>query len=268
MRLHPRLRRGIIHYVLPLAVLFVAAAARVAAPDLLDRLSLICFDLYQKAAPREAEAEPPVRVVDIDDDSLRKIGQWPWPRTLLAQLIDRLRDAGAAVIAFDIDFAEPDRTSPKLLQPLMVQNGISAEEAERLLTTLPDPDQRLAAAMRLIPVVAGFILTEHGESRSPALKAGFAIVGDDPLGHVESFSAAVANLPPLEAAAAGDGFLNQSLDWDNVVRKVPLILRLGDKPYPSLAAEALRLALGAPSYIGRASGANGETNFGEKTGLI
>ena len=267
MRLHPRLRRGIIYYVLPLAVLFAAAAARIVAADFLDRLSLICFDLYQRAAPREAEAEPPVRVVDIDDDSLRKIGQWPWPRTLIAELIKRLQDAGAAVIAFDIDFAEPDRTSPKLLMPLMIQNAISAEEAEKLLMALPDPDLRLADTMRTIPIVTGFILTDHGDSRPPAVKAGFAVVGDDPLGHVESFPAAVANLPALEAGAAGDGFLNQSLDWDNVVRKVPLILRFGDKPYPSLAAEALRIAVDARSYIGRASGANGETIFGEKTGL-
>jgi len=71
----------------------------------------------------------------------------------------------------------------------------------------------------------------------------------------------------LEDAAAGNGFLNQYVDWDNVVRRVPLVLKLGDKAYPSLAAEALRLSLGAGSYIGRAAGANNETSFGETTGL-
>jgi CHASE2 domain-containing sensor protein len=71
----------------------------------------------------------------------------------------------------------------------------------------------------------------------------------------------------LEDAATGNGFLNQSVDWDHVVRRVPLVLRLGDKPYPSLAAETLRLALGARSYLGRAVGANNERSFGEKTGL-
>src|SRR5262249_9031847 len=71
----------------------------------------------------------------------------------------------------------------------------------------------------------------------------------------------------LEAAAAGNGFLNQYVDWDHVVRRVPLILKLGDKPYPSLAAEALRLAFNAKGYVARAAGANTEQNFGEKTGL-
>jgi adenylate cyclase len=93
------------------------------------------------------------------------------------------------------------------------------------------------------------------------------LAGEDPLGHVGSFSAAVSNLPELESAAAGNGFLNQYVDWDHVVRRVPLILRLGEKPYPSLAAETLRVALGAPSYVGRAAGANAEKSFGEKTGL-
>jgi adenylate cyclase len=265
MQVHPLLRRSLI-YVLPLAVLLVAVIARIGASDMLDRLSLTCFDLYEKALPRQP-GDAPIRIVDIDDDSLAKIGQWPWPRGVVAQLVDRLRQAGAAVIAFDIDFAEPDRTSPKMLLPLITQNGVGAEEAERFLAALPDPDQRLAQAMRTAPVVTGFIMADQGETRPPALKAGFAFAGNDPLRHVGVFPKAIPNLPVLEDAAAGNGFLNQYVDWDNVVRRVPLVLKLGDKAYPSLAAEALRLALGAGSYIGRAAGANNETSFGENTGL-
>jgi adenylate cyclase len=265
MRALLALRRGLI-YPLPLALLFVALALRVTASDMLERLSLVCFDLYQKAAPREP-GDVPISVVDIDDKSLSKIGQWPWPRTTIAQLIDKLREAGAAVIAFDIDFAEPDRTSPKLLLPLLTKNGVDAEGAEKLLATVPDPDQRLAEAMRKVPVVTGFILTDRGQSRAPLAKAGFAFVGAQPLAHVDSFSSAISSLPGLEAAAAGNGFLNQFVDWDHVIRRVPLILRLGEKPYPSLVAETLRVALGASSYVGRAAGANTEKSFGEKTGL-
>jgi adenylate cyclase len=265
MRVHLALRRGLI-YLLPFALLFVALIGRVAASDLLERLSLFCFDIYQKAAPREA-GDVPIRVVDIDDGSLSQIGQWPWPRTVVAQLVDKLREAGAAVVAFDIDFAEPDRTSPQLLLPLLARNGVRPEGAERLLAVVPDPDQRLAEAMGSVPVATGFILTDRGENRLPLPKAGFVWVGDDPLGHIANYSAAVSDLPQLEAAAAGNGFLNQSVDWDQVVRRVPLILRLGEKAYPSLVAETLRVALGASTYVGRAAGANGEQSFGEKTGL-
>src|ERR1700739_107687 len=105
MRVHTTLRRGMI-YLLPLAVLCVAVGVRIAAPDLLDRLSLICFDLYERSAPRE-RGDTPIRIVAIDNKSLDKVGQWPWPRTIIVKLITRLREAGAAVIAFDIDFAEP-----------------------------------------------------------------------------------------------------------------------------------------------------------------
>ncbi len=265
MRILAQFRHGVI-YLLPLAVLLVAIGARVVAPDMLDRLSLIAFDLYQRTSPRQP-GNAPIRIVDIDDKSLAKMGQWPWPRTIVAKLVDRLAAAGAAVVAFDIDFAEPDRTSPKQLLPLVAQNGVSASDAEKLLSSLPDPDQTLAAAMRKIPVVAGFILTDRGAATPPAEKAGFAFAGTDPLGHVEDFTKAVPNLPVVEAAAAGDGFLNQHLDWDHVVRRVPLILTLNGKPYPSLAAEALRLALGATTYVGRAAGANDENSFGQDTGL-
>src|SRR6516164_3874475 len=195
MRVLLAARRRLI-YLLPLALLLVALTLRVSASDLLGRLSLVCFDLYQKAAPRPA-GDAPIRVVDIDDRSLGKIGQWPWPRAIVGQLVDKLREAGAAVIAFDIDFAEPDRTSPKLLLPLLAKNGVGAEEAEKLLAMMPDPDQRLAEAMRKVPLVTGFILTDRGQSQAPLAKAGFAFVGDQPLGHVDSFSAAVSSLPGL-----------------------------------------------------------------------
>ena len=151
-----------------------SAGARVVAPDLLDRLSLIAFDLYQRALPR-APGSSPVRIVDIDDASLATIGQWPWPRTIVAQLVDRLAAAGAAVVAFDIDFAEPDRTSPKMLLPLLARNGVDTADAEKLLSALPDPDQVLAAAMRKVPVALGFILTDRGEARAPAQKAGLCL---------------------------------------------------------------------------------------------
>ncbi|HEY1299690.1 MAG TPA: adenylate/guanylate cyclase domain-containing protein [Stellaceae bacterium] len=265
MRIPGILRRGVI-YLLPLLVLLAAVGARLAAPDLLDRLSLICFDFYQRAAPR-VPGGAPIRIVDIDDKSLSEIGQWPWPRTIVARLVDRLAKTGAAVVAFDIDFAEPDRTSPKMLLSLLSQNQVGEAQAKGLLAALPDPDQRLAAAIKTVPTVTGFILSDHGGTRPPAEKAGFAFAGDNPLGRVGSFPKAIPDLPVLEEAAAGNGFLNQYVDWDNVVRRVPLILKFHGKPYPSLVAEALRLAFGASTYIGRAAGAHGDRDFGEATGL-
>src|SRR6185437_11530293 len=111
------LRRGGL-YLLPFVVPALALAARIAVPGFLDRGALIGFDLLQRAAPRQT-GNLPIRIVDIDDASLKEVGQWPWPRAVVARLLDRLREAGASVIGFDIDFAEPDRTAPRMLLPLV-----------------------------------------------------------------------------------------------------------------------------------------------------
>ncbi|HEX5318114.1 MAG TPA: adenylate/guanylate cyclase domain-containing protein [Stellaceae bacterium] len=257
-------------YWLPIGLLCVAAFARIAIPDVLDRLSLIVFDVYERASPRVADPDAPVRIVDIDDRSLKEVGQWPWSRSLIAKLVDKLREAGAAVVVFDVLFTEPDRISPSLLLPILTEGGASADEVERVLATVPDPDKKLAGAIAKLPVVLGFALTEHGGNGTPARKAGFAFTGgagENPLSFVQNYPEAIGDLPILQKAAAGDGFVNPHLDWDNVLRRVPLVMRLKNKAVPSLAAEALRLALGTTTYIGRASGASGERSFGENTGL-
>jgi adenylate cyclase len=263
--MHFLTRRGLI-YVLPLIALALALTARLAAPDLLDRLMLISFDAYQRIAPRPP-SEVPIRIVDIDDASLNKYGQWPWPRGLDAQLIDKLREAGAAVVSFDVVFSEPDRTSPKLLLAQLTRQGDVTGDTSRLLAELPDPDEKLAAAMKEQPSVAGYILVEHGSSEKPAQKAGYAFAGDNPLAFVDTFPAAIIDLPPLQAAAIGNGFLNQHVDWDQIVRRVPLVMRLGDKPMFSLVAETLRVVTGARTYVARGAGASAEKSFGENTGL-
>jgi adenylate cyclase len=78
-------------YLLPFALLGLAVATRISASDILNRLSLICLDFIKAGAARARDAS--IRIVDIDDNSLSKIGQWPWPRGVVAQLVDRLHDA-------------------------------------------------------------------------------------------------------------------------------------------------------------------------------
>src|SRR6478672_2701458 len=96
---------------LAVILLLALAALRVANPIPIQELRVRVFDLFQVLHPREA-SQRPVVIIDIDEKSLNKIGQWPWPRTRIAELITRLTEMGAVVIAFDIVFAEPDRTSP------------------------------------------------------------------------------------------------------------------------------------------------------------
>jgi adenylate cyclase len=256
-------------------LLLAMVMAHVAVPRVFDRLSLFAFDLYQRAAPRVSGDDLPVLIVDIDEHSLRQIGQWPWPRSVFAEILDRLRDAGAAVVALDVLFSEPDRTSPEMLRALLTERGVDEEEAQRLLAAMPDPDAQLAEAIARMPVVTGFNLiagpTADVPNGTPVGKSSFAAVGTagaDPLVFVDRFGHAIGALPALQAAAKGNGFVNQISDWDNVVRRVPLVLRLGDQPVPALAAEAMRVGLGArPTYVLRYAGAQAEKSFGENTGL-
>jgi adenylate cyclase len=261
-------RRGIVYW-LPLAALLLAALARLAIPGFLERVTLLTFDAFERAAPRPP-SELPVRIVAIDDKSLAAIGQWPWPRSVIAELIDRLREAGAGVVAIDILFTEPDRTSPQLLVPLLRRGGAGEDEARRLVAAMPDPDRRLAEALGRLPVVLGYSLGDEDSNGGLVAKAGFAVAGaagGDPLRNVGLYRGALADLPELQKAAAGQGFINQRRNLDNVVRLMPLVARLGGKPVPSFAAETLRLATGAHSYVVRAAGAHAEKSFGADSGL-
>ena len=185
---------------------------------------------------------------------------------MIARLVERLTQAGAAVIAFDIVFAERDRSSPEQALKVWPQTPevIALRES---VAALPSHDSLFAQTIAQAPVVTGFVLTHNEGTRLPALKSTFAIAGDDPKPFVLSFAGAVVNLPEIEAAAPGNGAFNSMPEADLVVRRVPMVLRVGDKLYPSLAAEALRVAQGARTYVIKSSGASGVTAFGEKTGI-
>jgi adenylate cyclase len=209
------------------------------------RLEDFTFDLLNRLAPRPA-APLPVHVVDIDEASLMRLGQWPWPRTRLAELVERLREAGAAAIAFDIVFSEPDRTSPAEAARTW---QVSTDLQERL-ASLPDHDRVLAASIAGGKVVTGFIATNFpGGTSRPAVKASAAFKGGGSGSRLPQFSDALTTLAPIEAAAAGNGAFNFVPSTDGIVRRVPLLLRIGDQTVPTIAAEALRVAAGAHNYL-------------------
>ena len=134
------------------AIVFVRAMD----PAPLTYLRERTFDTYQRIQPRPY-GDFPVRVVDIDEASLASQGQWPWPRTLLARLVQRLNELGAAVVAFDIWFPEADRTSPQqLARELRYSDAAEAKRITELMSLLPDHDRIFADAIKQAPVVLGF----------------------------------------------------------------------------------------------------------------
>jgi len=252
--------------VIPLAVLALLLGLRVADPGLLQQLRWLTFDTYQRLEPRPFDPTLPVKIIDIDDASLERLGQWPWPRILLARLVDRLTQAGAATIAFDIVFAEPDQSSPGTALRLWPQT-LEVIALRESVAALPEHDEIFGDTIAKAPVVTGFVLTHKETEKVPEEKGTFAIAGDDPRPFVLGYEGAVVDLPVLEKAAPGNGAFNSTPDADLVVRRVPIVLRLGDQLYPSLVAEALRVAQGAKTFIIKSSGASGTTAFGEQTGI-
>ena len=192
------------------------------------------------------------------------IGQWPWPRSTVRDLLLALTSKGASAVAFDVLFAEPDRTSIEAIVKLLPEREASAIKAAT--AGQPSNDELFAAALKDTPSVLSVALGE-GASTTFQAKAGFVFGGDDPRPFLMAFKGASENLPELENAAHGIGAFNWVADRDQIVRRVALMFRLNESFVPSLAAEAIRVAQGATTYVLKASNASGETAFGQSTGL-
>lgn len=241
-----------------LALVLALLALRAAMPAPFERLRQATFDSFQRLSPRITEAAS-VRVIDIDEESLRRHGQWPWPRHLVAELVAALQDLDAGVIALDMVFAEPDRTSPALLVPDWRRRfGFRASDPD---AALPDHDAALAAAFARGRVVAGFALTTEPQAAAPGRSAGFAAIGGDPRQTVPHFAGAVPNLPVLDAAAAGHGSFTIAAGSDEIIRRLPLLATIGDRLVPSLALDGLRVMQDEETFKVRAE-RDGETLTG------
>ena len=232
---------------LAVALLLALLFLRVTNPAPLEELRLRAFDLFQVIQPRVAEQRPVV-IVDIDEPSLRKLGQWPWPRTRVADLITRLTELGALVIAFDVVFAEPDRLSPALAADVFRDLD---EETRNKLRALPSNDQVMADAMRKSKVVMGEtgLPTIVPETDTQPRALGIAALGGDPKPFLFTFPGLLRNIPVLDKAAAGRGLFSIRAEHDGIVRRVPMVMQAQGSIMPSLSFEMLRVVTGASTIL-------------------
>ncbi|MBB4267258.1 CHASE2 domain-containing protein [Roseospira visakhapatnamensis] len=254
----PARRRG--HWagprLLALVALLVLVVLRAVDPAPLRVLRTRTFDIYQQIKPR-AVVSRPVTIVDIDERSLATLGQWPWPRTLIAELITTVFEQGATLVAFDIVFAEPDRTSP----------GRVAKATPNLdpytrarLRALPSNSAVLAEAMALGPVVVGqgVIPAYHEDYRGPVATPSVALIGQDPRPWMRHYGPVLANVPEIDAAAAGRGVFVVEGEDDGMVRRVPMVINAAGTLWPSLSTEILRVATGNTTIGIRARAPSGD----------
>ncbi len=207
------------------------------------------FDVYQRLMPRSIDRYY-ARIVEIDEASLTKFGSWPWPRFLMADLAQEIARRGALAIGFDIVFPEPDRHGASRF--LEVHPEVPEHLREGLMA-LRDPDSIFARTIGRLPVAlgrSGVLDPRNAGARDPSqLYIEPEMLGDPVPETLLSFPAAVANIERLDGSAAGHGLLNSTPDRDGIIRRVPLLAKVGEQPTPALALELLRVAVGADSYV-------------------
>ena len=244
------MRRFGVARLLCLALLIGFAALRIADPFAVEEIRLRTFDAFQVIEPRMKAARP-VTIIDVDEKSLAKLGQWPWPRTRIADLVDKLTALGAVVIAFDIVFAEPDRLNPGVAADTIPNLD---EETRAKLRALPSNDQLFADAIRRSRVVLGqsgfpYVLGEFDKSLPVT---GLAMRGEEPQPFLIDFQGLLRNVPVLEQAAAGRGLFTIKNERDGIVRRVPMIMLAQGATMPSLSFEMLRVASGSGTILTKA----------------
>lgn len=256
-------RKTAVVLVAALAAIALAWTWRVYYPGSLIALQELTFDNYQKIKPRKPLGQP-IRIIEIDEKSIAAFGQWPWPRTKIAAMIDRLAELGAATIALDIVFSEPDRTGPGGFASLMrEENWPGRENLESALANIPENDVVLAGAIAKIPVVLGFFNDPQGKIGLPKKKAGMNFLGADPTERLPAITGAIASLPILQEASAGLGSISLADQEDDVVRRVPMFLAGNGTVYPALSIDTLRIVQEAKSFTLKTSQASGEISGGK-----
>lgn len=241
------------HILILLALLGGAVFFSGSEHELRRRLQYATFDTYNRLLPREASDK--IAIIDLDEQSLVRLGQWPWPRTVMAEMVRTLKGLGAQAIAFDIVFSEPDRTSPARIAQTLPENEKYAA-VRSTLETLPDNDKAFAKAIAEAGnVVTGFTRARPEETlRKPFqnTRPTFLMKDKTPfLTDTFSVPGVVTNLPAFSSAAAGNGSFMATPDVDGIIRQVSLFVRYppddtyGFAPdlYPMLGLEALRVQI-------------------------
>ena len=217
------------------------------------------FDGYQRLFPLEPGAAPVV-VVLIDENSIARHGQWPWPRTKMAGLIEAIARHRPAAIGLDLIFPEPDRFSPA---QIAAQLPLLPDDLKRALDSFPSNDARFADAIRGKDVVLGISAENQADPRFARAPASAPmVVTPEALAALRRYPGHIGNVEVIDAAAAGRGLLNSG-PVDQVVRVVPLVAQVQGNLVPSLGVETLRVAIDAGLRLKPAGNDLLELSFGD-----
>lgn len=257
MRKRLRLYVGI--FLGALGIGSVACYLFFAFPALTAGLNSLVYDTWLKNASLR-RPEPEVAVVDIDEASLSRMGQLPWPRSTLADLISDLMACGVAAIGLDLWLTEPDRTSPVAVDGYLEKNFGYSLDLSHIPPLAQDNDRYFRDVIKGKPVALGAYASFEGQGSPASSLPGIEAVEEPPRGgalkaRIENAREFIRPLPVF-GSGAGIGIMGVYTDNDGMVRRLPLLARVGEQVFPGLSLATLMAACGISS-IGIAGGAAG-----------
>jgi len=225
-------------------VIALQLSAQVADRSLLNRLDFIWYDwrMWLSAHAERLPQATPIVIADIDEESLKREGRWPWSRDKLARLTQQLTQAGATVIAFDVVFAEPEESAFMAWLQRQSNAALPPQQLKALYERW-NPDRRFAEALQSGDSVLGFFFQASAQQRTGQLPRAVAVLPtaaatEHKTAVILSQAGYTANIPLIAQSAAGGGFVTTYADADGVIRRTPLIMAHDGKIYPSLALAA------------------------------
>ncbi|WP_323669060.1 CHASE2 domain-containing protein [Aliarcobacter butzleri] len=235
MILNKKIKKFSIYFVLSLSLSIFLSAIYIFFPSLPDSLDNRLRD-YLFTIRGELPHNQNVVIVDIDETSIKSLGQWPWSRDKLAKILENLTLANVGIVGLDIVFAEEDRTSPhKILQDLKIYKK-----------DVPNYDLEFANIVENSPVILGYqfdlVKKDNANAKVPQIPAIF-IEKDKPQDKsylIEAYNT-ILNIPQIQDKAYSSGFFNNIPDDTGIIRSVPLVISYDDTIYPSLALEVIRV---------------------------
>ena len=225
------------NYFIFFAILLLLISLKIINPPFIKSVSYLSFDLYQKVFVKKKDSD--VVIIDIDEKSLGKFGQFPWNRTVFAKILDQLNTSEPKAIGFDIFFTEKDKQSPEEI--IKSYGLIPSDVAE--LQNLKSPDDLFAEKLKeskSIIAVLGSNVPSHTNYDRKA-KARFLSKGGDPFEFTYSYPFSIGSLEVLENNVKGLGSISFLDQLDGIIRSLPLIVQLNKKLYPTIGLEMVRV---------------------------
>jgi len=226
-----------LNYIIFSILLIILIAIKILNPSFVKSISYLSFDVYQKIFVENKDSE--VIIIDIDEKSLGKFGQFPWNRSIFAKILDQLNTSSPKVIGFDIFFTEKDKQSPEAI--IKSYDLIPSDILE--IQNLKDPDkifsEKLKQSKSVIAVLGSSTPSHSNYDRKS--KSRFLSKGGDPKQFTYSYPYSIGSLEELEKSVQGLGSISFLDQLDGIIRSLPLVVKLNDELYPSMGLEMVRV---------------------------